>query len=45
MPIADMLINNASGNRIITFLIVMLDIIRSLWPKMMRLKLHLYVQV
>jgi hypothetical protein len=33
-PIADMLINNASGHRVITFFwMVMLDIIKSLQPK------------
>jgi hypothetical protein len=44
MPIADTLINNASGNRIIAFLMVMPDITRSSWPKRMRLKRPLYVQ-
>jgi hypothetical protein len=44
MPIADTLINNASGNRIISFLMVMPDITRSPWPKRMRLKRPLYVQ-
>jgi hypothetical protein len=38
MPIADILINNASGNRIISFLMVVPDIIRFSWPKKMRLK-------
>jgi hypothetical protein len=44
MPIADTLINNASGNRIISFLMVMSDIIRFLWPKRMRPKRPSYVQ-
>jgi aminopeptidase-like protein len=44
MPIADTLINNASGNRIISFLDGNLDIIRFSWPKKMRLKQPLYVQ-
>jgi hypothetical protein len=38
MPIADTLINKAPGNRIISFLDGKPDIIRSLWPKKMRLK-------
>jgi hypothetical protein len=33
MPIADMLINNASGHRVISFLMVMAVIINFLWPK------------
>jgi hypothetical protein len=38
MPIADMLINNASGNIIISFLYGNVDIIKFSWPKKMRLK-------
>jgi hypothetical protein len=33
MPIANMLINNASGHRVISFLDGMLVIINFLWPK------------
>jgi hypothetical protein len=44
MHIADMLINNASRNRIVSFLDGNAGyIIRSLWPKKMRLKRLFYV--
>ena len=35
MPIADMLINDASGTKLLVFLMAMRDIIRFLWPKRM----------
>jgi hypothetical protein len=44
MPIADTLINNASGIELLAFLMVMPDIIRFSWPKKMPLKRHLYVE-
>jgi hypothetical protein len=44
MPIADTLINNASGNRIISFLDGNAGLIRFSWPKKMHLKRPLYVQ-
>ena len=40
MPVADMLINSASGNKVISFLP---DITRSLWPRKICLKRPLYV--
>ena len=39
MPIADMLINDASGHKVISFLMAMLVITRSLWPKKTCLRL------
>jgi hypothetical protein len=44
MPIADTLINNASGNRIISFLDGNAGYNQFLWPKRMRLKRPSYVQ-
>ena len=45
MPIADMLINEASGHRVISFfLMVMPVIIKYLWPKKIYLKRPLDVQ-
>ena len=43
MPIADMLINNASGHRVISFL--MLVIIKFSWPKRICLKRPFVVMV
>jgi hypothetical protein len=45
MPIANTLINNAQEIELLAFLTVMPDIIRFSWPKKMRLKRPLYVQV
>lgn len=45
MPIADMLINDASGHRVIVFLMVMQDITKSSWAKKICLKLPLGVSV
>jgi hypothetical protein len=44
MPIADTLINNVSGNRIISFLDGNARYNQISWPKKMRLKQSLYVQ-
>ena len=45
MPIADMLINEASGHRVISFFMVMRVTIKYLWPKKIRLKRPLDVRI
>jgi hypothetical protein len=44
MPIADFLVNSASGHRVLSSLVVMLVTIRYLWPKRMSPKRLSYVQ-
>jgi hypothetical protein len=44
MPVADILINNASRIESLAFLMVKPYIIRSLWPRKTLLTCHLYVQ-